>query len=94
MQMVSGAEAAARGFVITNVAAGDCPRAISSDLNGLGRFLRDLRRRCDAADGDPPGLHGFRDFTDQPDPEQTTVEGRVLHLNVVRQIELSLERPS
>ena len=49
------------------------------------------RRR--AVDGDPPRLHGFGDFPDQFDLQQAVVEGRVLDLDVVGQVELPLEVP-
>jgi hypothetical protein len=44
-----------------------------------------------AVDGDPPRLHGLRDFADQFDLEQAVVKGRVLDLDVVCQVELALE---
>ena len=43
-------------------------------------------------DGDPPRLHGLGNFPDQFDLEQAVVEGRVLDLDVVGQVELPLER--
>jgi len=52
--------------------------------------LLDVIGRC-AADRDPARLHGFRDFTDQLDLEQAVVERGALDLDVIRQIELSLE---
>jgi hypothetical protein len=42
-----------------------------------------------AVDGDPPRLRPLRDFADQFDLEQTVVEGRVLDLDVVGQVELT-----
>ena len=47
-----------------------------------------LRR---AVDGDPPRLHGFGNFPDQFDLQKTVVEGRVLDLDVVGQVELPFE---
>ena len=47
------------------------------------------RRR--AIDGDPPRLHGLGDFPDQFDLEQAVVEGCILDLDVVGQVELPLE---
>ena len=47
-----------------------------------------LRR---AVDGDPPWLHGFGDFPDQFDLQQAVVEGRVLDLDVVGEVELPFE---
>jgi hypothetical protein len=44
-------------------------------------------------DGNPPRLHGLRDFADQFDLQQAVVEGRALDLDVVRQAELALEGP-
>ena len=49
-----------------------------------------LRR---AVDGDPPRLHGLGNLPDQFDLQQTVVEGRVLNLNVVGQVELAFEVP-
>ena len=49
-----------------------------------------LRR---AVNGDPPRLHGFGDFPYQFDLQQTVVEGRVLDLDVVGQVELAFEVP-
>jgi hypothetical protein len=43
-----------------------------------------VRGRC-AVDGDPPRLYGLGDLANQLDPEQAVVEGRALHLHVVRQ---------
>ena len=58
----------------------------------LGTFesaLTDIARRR-AVDGDSPRLHGFGDLPDQFDLEQPVVEGRVLDLDVVGQVELPL----
>jgi len=44
-------------------------------------------------DGNPTRLHGLRQLADQFDPEQAVVKRRSLDLDVVRQIELPLERP-
>ena len=49
----------------------------------------DIARRR-AVNGDPPRLHGFGDLPDQFDLEQPVVEGRVLDLDVVGQVELPL----
>ena len=51
--------------------------------------LVDIARRR-AVDGDSPRLHGFGDLPDQFDLEQPVVEGRVLDLDVVGQVELPL----
>ena len=53
----------------------------------------DVVRCRRAVDGDAPRLHGLGDFPDQLDLEQAVVEGRALHLDVVRQVELPLEMP-
>jgi hypothetical protein len=59
----------------------------------LGLDLMDfVRGRC-AVDGDPPRLYGLGDLANQLDPEQAVVEGRALHLHVVRQAELPFELP-
>jgi hypothetical protein len=42
-------------------------------------------------DGDPPRLHGLRDFPNQLDLQQSVIERPALHLDVVRQIELPPE---
>ena len=53
----------------------------------------DVARGRRAVDGDPPRLHGLGDLANQLDLEQAVVEGRVLHLHVVRQVELPFEMP-
>src|SRR6202035_3348231 len=59
----------------------------------LGLDLMDVVRCRRAVDGDAPRLHGLGDFPDQLDLEQAVVEGRALHLDVVREVELPLEMP-
>jgi hypothetical protein len=46
-----------------------------------------------ATDGDAPRLHGLGNFPDQFDRQQAVFECRVLHLDIVRQAELSFEVP-
>jgi hypothetical protein len=46
-----------------------------------------------AVDGDPPRLHGLGDFPDQLDLEQAVVEGRALHPDLVREVELPFVMP-
>jgi hypothetical protein len=60
-----------------------------------GRLGFDLMHvgRLRAIDGDPPRLHGFWNFPNQFDLEQAVVEGCILDLNVVGQVELPLEVP-
>ena len=61
---------------------------VRSGRLGLELVHVGLRR---AVDGDPPRLHGFGNFPDQSDLEQTVVKGRVLDLDVVGQVELPFE---
>jgi hypothetical protein len=44
-------------------------------------------------DLDTAGLHGFGDFANHADLEQTVFEGRSGNLDMVGQIELAAERP-
>ena len=60
--------------------------------------LSDLRQPADiigrrAIDGDAPRLHGLGHLAHQLNLEQAIVEAGALHLYVVRQVELPLERP-
>src|SRR4051794_32043661 len=44
-------------------------------------------------DGNSPRLHGFRDFPDQFDLQQAVLERGAVHLNIIGQVKLPLERP-
>ena len=46
-----------------------------------------------AVDSNFPWLHGLGDLPDQFDLEQAVVKGRILDLDVVSQVELSLKVP-
>jgi hypothetical protein len=59
---------------------------------GLGLDLADVGRGR-AGDRDPARLHRLRDFADQLDLQQSVVKRRALDLDIVGQIELTLERP-
>src|ERR1700755_2678791 len=69
-------------------------RAAKADQSGrLALDLMDVAGvRC-TVDGDLPRLHGFGGFADQLNLEQAVVEGRALHLDIVRQAELPFEVP-
>jgi hypothetical protein len=62
-------------------------------LGGLGFDLMDIAASFRAVDDDTPQLHGFRDFPQQLDPEQSIFKSGALDLYVVRQTELPLEMP-
>ena len=57
----------------------------------FGVQLLHLRCGC-TGDGDPPRLHGLRNFTHKFDVKQAIFEGSPFDLNMVGQIELPLER--
>jgi len=61
-----------------------------SGRRGLELVHVGLRR---PVDGDSPWLHGFGNLPDQFDLQKTIVEGRVLDLDVVGQVELAFEVP-
>ena len=63
----------------------------SDRLGHLGLDLMNIVCGGSAFDGDLSRLHGLRDLPDQLNPEQAVVEGRALHLNIVRQVELPPE---
>jgi hypothetical protein len=63
---------------------------VRSGRLGLELVHVSLRR---AVNGDPPRLHGFGNLPDQFDLQQAVVEGRVLDLDVVGQVELAFEVP-
>jgi len=68
-------------------------RRVRAELGRLGLDLVDVvGGRC-AVNGDPSRLHGLGDLADQLDFEQAVVEGRALHLHIVRQAELPFELP-
>jgi hypothetical protein len=58
----------------------------------LGLDLLDVGRRR-TVDRDPTRLHRLRDFADQFDLQQAIVKRRTLDLDIVGQVELTLERP-
>jgi hypothetical protein len=76
-----------RGRTAAEVSLLECGQA--AVLPSIWPDIRGRRTR----DGNPTRLHGLRQLADQFDPEQAVVERRSLDLNVVRQIELPLERP-
>ena len=47
-----------------------------------------------AIDGNSPWLHRLGDFPDKFDSQETILECGVLHLNVISEVELPLERPA
>ena len=60
-------------------------------LRRLGLDLLDVAGGP-AADRNAPRLHRLRHFPDQFDLQQAVVEGRALHLHIVGEVELALER--
>ena len=49
--------------------------------------------RGSAIDGDPPRLHGFRDFPQQIDAQKAVIERCAFHLHVIGKAELAFELP-
>src|SRR4051812_25622738 len=66
-----------------------------SDRPNSGGFAFELMHVAGrrGIDGDSPRLHGFRDFPDQFDLEQSVLERGAVHLNIIGQVKLPLERP-
>src|SRR3954454_23722546 len=66
-----------------------------SDRPNSGGFAFELMHVAGrrGIDGNSPRLHGFRDFPDQFDLEQAVLERGAVHLNIIGQVKLPLERP-
>jgi hypothetical protein len=67
--------------------------ALLIKLGRLGLDLVNVVGGRRAVNSDAPRLHRLGDLADQLNREQSVVEGRALHLNIVRQVELPLEMP-
>src|SRR4029077_4420410 len=70
----------------------ECTSLPSRDLRCLAFELIHVAGRC-AVDGNSPRLHRLGNFPEQLDLQQAVLERGAPHLDIVGEIELSLERP-
>src|SRR6476659_3937351 len=70
----------------------ECTSLPSRELRGLAFELMHVAGRC-AVDGNSPRLHRLGNFPEQLDLQQAVLERGAPHLDIVGEIELSLERP-
>src|SRR6476659_2544719 len=70
----------------------ECTSLPSRELRGLAFELMHVAGRC-AVDGNSPRLHRLGNFPEQLDLQQDVLERGAPHLDIVGEIELSLERP-